>query len=136
MRRRWVAAATAALALAAPAAAHARYRGDRALVLGNPHFPWHGSERFYEIHLTIPGKLNVMGGALQGSPAVNIGFNQHVAWSHTVSTARRFTPYELDLVPGNPTQYLLDGRRGPMRERTVSVGGENHTFFETRWGPG
>src|ERR671923_627006 len=22
-------------------------RGDRALVLGNPHFPWHGSERFY-----------------------------------------------------------------------------------------
>jgi acyl-homoserine-lactone acylase len=110
-------------------------RGDRALLLGNPHFPWHGSERFYEIHLTIPGKLNVMGGALQGSPAVNIGFNEHVAWSHTVSTARRFTPYELDLVPGHPTQYMLDGRRVPMRERTVRVGGEAHTFYETRWGP-
>jgi acyl-homoserine-lactone acylase len=110
-------------------------RGDRALVLGNPHFPWHGSERFYEVHLTIPGKLDVIGAALQGSPAVNIGFTRGVAWSHTVSTARRFTPYELDLVPGNPTQYMLDGRRVPMRERTVRVGGEEHTFYETRWGP-
>src|ERR687895_2126448 len=25
-------------------------RGERALVLGNPHFPWQGSERWYEIH--------------------------------------------------------------------------------------
>ena len=32
-------------------------RGERSLVLGNPHFPWHGSERWYEVHLTIPGKL-------------------------------------------------------------------------------
>ena len=78
-------------------------------VLGNPHFPWQGSERFYEVHLTIPGKLNVIGAALQGVPIVNIGFNEHVAWSHTVSTARRFTPYELKLVPGKPTD--VHGRR-------------------------
>jgi acyl-homoserine-lactone acylase len=117
------------------AAGRAGSRGDRAVVLGNPHFPWRGSERFHELHLTIPGKLDVIGAALQGAPVVNIGFNRDVAWSHTVSTARRFTPYELRLVPGNPTQYLLDGRRVPMRERTVRVGGEAHTFYETRWGP-
>jgi acyl-homoserine-lactone acylase len=110
-------------------------RGDRSLVLGNPHFPWEGFERWYEVHLTIPGKLDVIGAALQGVPAVNIGFNRRVAWSHTVSTARRFTPYELDLVPGSPTEYMVDGRRVRMRERTVRVGRRRHTFYETRWGP-
>ena len=115
-------------------------RGDRALVLGNPHFPWQGSERWYEIHLTIPGKLDVIGAALQGVPAVNIGFTRGVAWSHTVSTARRFTPYELWLRDGRPTQYRLDGRTLAMHERAVHVpvrggGMRRHTFYETRWGP-
>jgi acyl-homoserine-lactone acylase len=115
-------------------------RGERALVLGNPHFPWQGSERFYELHLTIPGKLDVIGAALQGAPVVNIGFTKGVAWSHTVSTARRFTPYQLDLRGGRPTQYWVDGRPVDMRERTVRVrvrggGVRRHTFYETRWGP-
>ena len=115
-------------------------RGERALVLGNPHFPWQGSERWYEIHLTIPGKLNVIGAALQGAPVVNIGFTRGVAWSHTVSTARRFTPYELKLRSGRPTQYWVDGRPRQMREHTVRVrvrggGVRRHTFYETRWGP-
>src|SRR5918992_46636 len=115
-------------------------RGERALVLGNPHFPWQGSERWYEIHLTIPGKLNVIGAALQGVPAVNIGFTRGVAWSHTVSTARRFTPYELTLRGGRPNQYMVDGTSVAMRERTVRVrvrggGLRRHTFYETRWGP-
>ncbi len=115
-------------------------RGERALVLGNPHFPWQGSERWYEVHLTIPGKLDVMGAALQGVPAVNIGFTKGVAWSHTVSTARRFTPYELNLRGGRPTHYWVDGRPVAMRERTVRVrvrggGVRRHTFYETRWGP-
>src|SRR5829696_1210504 len=54
-------------------------RGGRSVVLGNPHFPWQGSERWYELHLTIPGKLDAIGAALQGAPVVNIGFNRHVA---------------------------------------------------------
>ena len=112
----------------------------RGLVLGNPHFPWSGGDRWYEVHLTIPGRLNVIGAALQGAPAVNIGFNRHVAWTHTVSTARHFTPYELDLVPGQPTRYRVDGRELAMEPRTVRVpvrggGTREHTFYETRWGP-
>ncbi|HSD76851.1 MAG TPA: penicillin acylase family protein, partial [Solirubrobacteraceae bacterium] len=112
----------------------------RGALLGNPHFPWHGSDRWYELQLTIPGELNVIGAALQGLPVVNIGFNRDVAWSHTVSTARRFTPYELRLAPGRPTTYLVDGRAQRMRERTVRVpvargDVRRHTFYETRWGP-
>ena len=114
--------------------------GERALLLSNTHFPWQGSERWYEIHMTIPGKLNVIGAALQGVPVVNLGFTRGVAWTHTVSTARRFTPYELDLRPGRPTEYVVDGRNVKMRERTVRVrvrggGVRRHTFYETRWGP-
>jgi len=114
-------------------------RGVRSALLGNPHFPWQGSERWYALHLTIPGELDAIGAALQGVPVVNIGFNRHVAFSHTVSSARRFTPYELKLEPGEPTTYLVDGREQRMRRRTVSVrtteGVRRHTFYETRWGP-
>ena len=70
---------------------------------------------------------------------VNIGFNRHVAFSHTVSSARRFTPYELKLESGDPRSYLVDGRAVKMRHRTVKVrtpqGVRSHTFYETRWGP-
>ena len=34
----------------------------RGMVLGNPHFPWDGSERLYQAHLRIPGKVDVAGG--------------------------------------------------------------------------
>ena len=45
----------------------------KGMVLGNPHFPWAGSERFYQSHVTVPGKLDVSGGTLYGVPAVLIG---------------------------------------------------------------
>ena len=52
----------------------ARARGKRTgMLLGNPHFPWDGSERFYQAHLTIPGKVNVQGGSLFGVPIILIG---------------------------------------------------------------
>jgi acyl-homoserine-lactone acylase len=112
----------------------------RGVVLGNPHFPWKSHERFYESHLTIPGEVDVEGASLLGVPFVNIGFTKGVAWSHTVSTARRFTPYELKLADGDPTSYVVDGKTEKMRQRTVTVklpGGKtaSHTFYETRWGP-
>ena len=91
----------------------------RGMMLGNPHFPWDGTERFYEAQLTIPGVLNVEGGSLFGVPLVLIGHNDNLAWSHTVSTAYRFTPFEETLVPGSPTTYLYDGqpRRDDARHR-------------------
>lgn len=102
------------------------------MVLGNPHFPWEGPLRWYEIHLTIPGVLDVMGASLHGVPLVNIGFNEHVAWSHTVSPAWRFTLFELSLVPGNPTQYLRDGVAVDMEAVQVSIEVTTGTGVETR----
>ncbi|MGH6997015.1 MAG: penicillin acylase family protein, partial [Phenylobacterium sp.] len=61
------------------------------LLLGNPHFPWETTNRFYEAHLTIPGKFDAMGVTIAGAPGLSIGFNKDVAWTHTVSTDRHFT---------------------------------------------
>ncbi|HVV76461.1 MAG TPA: penicillin acylase family protein [Mycobacteriales bacterium] len=114
------------------------------LLLGNPHFPWLGPERFYDAQITIPGKANVTGASLFGVPLVLIGHNKWIAWSHTVSTAFRFTPYELTIVPGSPTEYLYNGQPTKMEPRPVSVvergaGGKlttvHHTLWWTRYGP-
>jgi acyl-homoserine-lactone acylase len=93
----------------------------KGLLLGNPHFPWDGPERFYEAQLTIPGKVDVTGASLFGVPLVLIGHTRNLAWSHTVSTAFRFTPYELKLAPGSPTSYLVDGQPRRMRAQDVTV---------------
>jgi acyl-homoserine-lactone acylase len=104
------------------------------LLLGNPHFPWVGSERFFQAHLTIPGKLDVAGGSLLGVPLVLIGHTQHMAWSHTVSTAYRFTPFQETLVPGDPTSYLYDGVPTKMTSRTVTVEDRpGHKVSRTLW---
>ena len=116
----------------------------RGLLLGNPHFPWAGVNRFYQMHLTIPGRLDVMGASTSHGAVVHIGFNKDVAWSHTVSTGKRFTVHELALVPGDPTSYLVDGQPEKMRSRSVAImvtGADKlvsmkpHTVWSTRWGP-
>jgi acyl-homoserine-lactone acylase len=93
----------------------------RGMLLANPHFPWVGGMRFYQMHLTIPGKLDVMGAALPGLPMINIGFNQHVAWTHTVDSSKHFTLYRLQLDPKDATRYMLDGKSLPLSKQAVTV---------------
>jgi acyl-homoserine-lactone acylase len=112
----------------------------KGMLLGNPHFPWLGSERFYQAHLTIPGKLDVAGGSLLGVPLVLIGHTEKMAWSHTVSTAFRFTPFQLTLVPGSPTTYLYDGQPRQMTSREVTVtlqdgSTQTRTLWSSHHGP-
>jgi len=52
---------TSTLGSNAVAIGSAGTRDHRGLLLGNPHFPWIGTERFYQAQLTIPGKINVTG---------------------------------------------------------------------------
>lgn len=98
-----------------------RSQTGHSMLLANPHFPWVGGMRFYQMHLTIPGKLDVMGAALPGLPMINIGFNPHVAWTHTVDTSKHFTVYRLELDPKDPTRYLLDGQSRALDKHTVTV---------------
>ena len=110
----------------------------RGLVMANPHFPWWGEGRFWECHLRIPGSLDVYGASLVGVPLVQIGFNHHVAWTHTFSRGHRFTVYKLDLVDGAPTRYRYGDEERELERRTHAVevlgdDGEVTTFTRDLW---
>lgn len=94
---------------------------DHGLLFGNPHWYWRGQDRFYQAHLTIPGKLDASGASFLGLPLIVIGYNDHIAWSHTVSTARRFGLFELSLLPGKPTSYLYDGQVREMTQLPIII---------------
>jgi len=94
------------------------------MVLANPHFPHTGNQRFWQFGTEIPGELKVVGGSLSGMPGiVNIGFNEHVAWTHTFSTANRFVVHQLALDPEDETgtHYLVDGESVPMTTKTHQI---------------
>ncbi|WP_375745199.1 acylase [Corallococcus interemptor] len=91
------------------------------MLVANPHFPWQGELRLWESHLTVPDVMNVYGASLVGVPGVLIGFNDNVAWTHTVSAGQRMTLYRLKLVPGKPTHYTYDGQEREMVSRTHTI---------------
>lgn len=118
-------------------------RNGKGMLLGNPHQPWNGSGRWYEIHLTIPGVYDAAGAALQGLPWVGIGFNRDVAWTHTVSQATRFTLYQLAIDPANPLRYRYDDGWRDITPTTIEIqvrradGGleaRSHTFYASHYG--
>jgi len=93
----------------------------RGMLIANPHYPWVGSNRFWEKHLTVPGYIDVYGVSLVGMPDVAIGFNKDVGWTHTVSAGKRIALYTLDLVPGRPTVYKYGNAERPMTSKTVTI---------------
>jgi acyl-homoserine-lactone acylase len=135
---------TAAIGSNAWAVGADRSVNGKGMLVANPHFPWQGELRFWESQLTVPGKLNVYGGSLGGLPGVQIGFTDKVAWSHTIAAGARFTFYSVDLVPGAPTTYLVDGRPEAMtgKQVTIQVRTDSgalqpvtQTMWSTRYGP-
>ena len=109
--------------------------GARSLLVANPHMPWNNPlQRFYPMHQVIPGQIDMLGANLIGRPRVGFGTGRHLAWTSTVSTAKRVSFYQLKLVPGQPTRYLFDGEERDMIEETVRVGAKSHTFYSTHFG--
>ena len=98
-----------------------RSSNANSLLLGNPHFPWDGELRFFEQHLQIPGELNVTGATMMGFPAILIGFNEQLGWTHTVSQSKRFTLYQLSLDPDNPLRYRYGDQWREMSQKQITV---------------
>lgn len=114
------------------------------VMFGNPHWYWKGPDRFYQAQVTIDNQVNVSGVGFLGVPLVLIGFNDNVAWSHTVSTARRFGFFQLQLQSGDPTTYLRDGQPVKMAPRSITVSSRNadgtlndvtRTLYTSEYGP-
>jgi acyl-homoserine-lactone acylase len=121
-----------------------RSASGHGMLLANPHFPWEGELRLWENHLVIPGQLNVYGASLLGMPGVQLGFNEDVAWTHTFTHGAQSTLYLLQLVPGNPTHYLYDGKERAMEARELAIQVRQpdgtlqearHTFYLSHHGP-
>lgn len=122
---------------------------SKPLLWGNPHFPWLGPERLWAMHLqkmptaADPSTADIMGVSLHGAPAVLIGFNNAVAWSHTVSAAYRFSFFELSL-GADPTTYTVDGQLKTMQATDItidvleadgSITQESRTLYKSEYGP-
>ena len=115
-------------------------KNGRGMLLSNPHYPWEGPNRFYRSHFTIPGKLNVVGVSYIGMPLIRMGHTDRIAWTNTVSTARRYGYYELALDPKDPTAYMYEGKSTPMLRTDVTVQVKDgapvtRTLYATRYGP-
>jgi acyl-homoserine-lactone acylase len=118
--------------------------GGKGMLLSNPHFPWAGHLRFIQSHLRIPGEFNITGVGFVGIPGVLMGFNENVAWTHTVSQSKRMTLYTLTLDPENPLRYRFAGLYKDMTSQdfTIKVKGEDgtltdvsRTLYSTHYGP-
>ncbi len=79
------------------AIAPARSESGHAMLLANPHLFWADLFRWYEAHLSAPG-INAYGAALVGIPVLNIAFNDHLGWTHTVNTYDGWDAYRLEQV--------------------------------------
>lgn len=116
----------------------------RGALLANPHFPYTGSRRFYQSHITVPGAVDINGASLIGYVLPQIGFNANLGWTHTVTTSQRFTLYRLQLASGNNLAYIKDGAEQPITSRTIQVEVANgtptptvlqKTFYYSEYGP-
>ena len=115
--------------------------GGGGVVLSNPHFPWHGSERFWEMNVEVPGSYHATGAGIWGLPGINIGHNEKVAWTHTVSTNTTVTFWYL--FSAGPGKYRYKGKAVKMKTSAVTVQALEHgelvprtgTLYYSRYGP-
>lgn len=98
-----------------------RSASGNAILLGNPHQPWGGARVYYEVHITVPGKINMRGASRIGTPIIAMGFNEHLGWSHTVNAHDTEDVYELTLDPSDQHRYIYDGRAIPMRKEELTI---------------
>ncbi len=100
------------------AVAPARSKSGHALLAGDPHLGLTLPSIWYEAHLVVPGKLDVYGVTIPGSPGIVIGFTRDVAWSLT-NTGADVLDYYRETVDDqeHPTRYLLDDQWKDLERR-------------------
>ena len=99
------------------AIAPSRSESGNAMLVANPHLPWSDFYLFFEAHLNAPN-FNLYGVTLVGMPVLNIAFNEHLGWTHTVNTIDASDRYELTLQNNG---YLLDGEILSFEKKKVVI---------------
>jgi acyl-homoserine-lactone acylase len=98
-------------------------RTGSSIVVANPHSRWRGHWlSLHQLHLTIPGELDVAGADFAGLPFPVVGFNADVAWSiEAPSTVSYFVLQLMKVEEGASARYTLDGESKPLALRPVAV---------------
>lgn len=114
-----------------------RTSAGKALLSGDPHLQLTLPSIWYEVHVTVPGVLDVAGVSLPGAPGVVIGFNRSVAWTFTNTGGDVMDLYaeRVDSLE-SPTRYLLDGAWRPLRLKVETYrgrGGQVRTIDTVRY---
>lgn len=117
----------------------------KSILLGNPHLSYDGELKFYELHLKIPGEVNVYGASLYGLPGIQIGFNENISWTHTASPSAQYTLYRFNVNSNDHYSYeSLNNKYKKLTKKTYSIwvkGDKNkikkmeRTFYFTEVGP-
>jgi len=95
-----------------------RTAAGHALLAGDPHLDLTLPSIWYEMHIVVPGQLDVAGVGFPGVPGVVIGFNRDVAWTFT-NTGSDVNDYYAEIVDDTlrPSRYRLDGAWRPLQKR-------------------
>ena len=108
------------------AVAASRSASGNAILAGDPHLSLTLPSIWYEVHLVVPGELDVYGVTLAGVPGVVIGFNRDVAWTFTNTGADVLDYYREQLDDSvAPARYLLDGEWTPLAARVEHFRGRD-----------
>ncbi len=119
-----------------------RSANGHALLEGDPHLELNLPSIWYEVHLVVPGKLDVYGVTIPGAPGIVIGFNRDVAWTFT-NTGTDVLDYYAEVVDNDahPTKYQVDGAWRPLEQRIEKYAGSHgqalatDTLYFTHRGP-
>lgn len=119
-----------------------RSANGHALLAGDPHLDLSLPSIWYEVHLVVPGVMDVYGVTIPGAPGVVIGFNRDVAWTFT-NTGVDVVDYYAEQVDddAHPTRYRLDGAWRSLEQRVERYRGQHgetvatDTLYFTHRGP-
>ena len=92
------------------AVAPSRSANGHAMLAGDPHLELTLPSIWYEVHIVVPGSIEIGGVSIPGLPGVPIGYSRAVAWSATNTGAdvMDFWREKVDTDTA-PTAYELDG---------------------------
>lgn len=115
----------------------------KAMLFINPHQPFFGPGQWYEGHLVSGEGWNLLGACFFGSPCPTIGYNGHIAWSHTVNQPDIVDTYTVNYDEKNPDQYRFGNSTRPVTtwSDTVTVKTDHgpvkrtFNFSKTHQGP-
>ena len=114
------------------AVAPSRSANGHSLLAGDPHLDLSLPSIWYEVHMVVPGQLDVYGVTIPGAPGVVIGFNRDIAWTFT-NTGADVMDYYLEQVDDvkSPKNYQLDGAWKPLEIRPEIYLGTDGKAFHT-----